>query len=306
MSDESTPIAPTILPPPLLPPLPEARPRVWTSLVLGVVALVAMLFAGGIAGFIAVVAGGGFDPQKLSSGQTDYLGAIEQMVAHVWGIALVVLPGQFTMLCAALGAACLSPEKVCNRLGYVRGFHRWWVLPLLLLGTMFAGIAGGLATEALFTEDSADLRMFIAMARIPDHREFIGALLLLSVVPAFVEESLFRGYIQRRLLQRWSPAAAIATSTAFFTLAHFDLQHMFSVIPLGVWLAYLAWRTGTLWPGMLCHAAQNIFALLASRYGDPTERGLTPDLIPLLAVSGLAFAGAIFFLRRTKISAVNK
>jgi hypothetical protein len=105
------------------------------------------------------------------------------------------------------------------------------------------------------------------------------------------------------LLQRWHPAAAIGASTGFFTLAHFDPQHMLAIIPLGIWLGYLAWRTGTLWPGMLCHAAQNVFAILAARYGDTTERSFTPEMIPTLVVAGLAFLGAVFFLQRTKISA---
>jgi membrane protease YdiL (CAAX protease family) len=34
--------------------------------------------------------------------------------------------------------------------------------------------------------------------------------IILSVIPALVEESLFRGYLQRRFLQRWSPAVAIS------------------------------------------------------------------------------------------------
>src|SRR4030095_6025668 len=91
----------------------------------------------------------------------------------------------------------------------------------------------------------------------------------------------------------------IATSTVFFSLAHFDVQHTLAVVPVGIWLGYLAWRTGTLWPGMICHAAQNVFALLASRYGDPTERGVTPELVPVLVVTGIGLAAAVYFLQRT-------
>jgi membrane protease YdiL (CAAX protease family) len=269
--------------------------------VLGAIALGATFFVSSVVSIFALVASGSFNPKEPAVDMESFLQVFDQMAAHFWGISVIVLPGQLTMLCATLAAAFLSPEKLRIRLGYVRGVARWWMLPLLLLGTIFTGIASGLAAEALFTEESASIRLFLAMARNPSQVEFIGALLLLSVIPAFVEESLFRGYIQRRLLQRWSPAAAIATSTAFFALAHFDLQHTLVVIPIGVWLGYLAWRTNALWPGMICHAAQNVSALLASRYSDPTAHGLTPELVPVLAVTGLGLVASVFFLQRTKI-----
>ena len=43
--------------------------------------------------------------------------------------------------------------------------------------------------------------------------------------------------------------------------------------------------------------------MLGGRYGDPTENGLTPEMIPMLVVTGLAFAGAVLVLQKTRIPA---
>ena len=81
--------------------------------------------------------------------------------------------------------------------------------------------------------------------------------IILSILPALVEEALFRGYLQRRLLQRWSPAVAIGVSTLLFALLHFDsVHHMFGVVPLGVITGLLAYRTNSIKPGMLVHGLQ--------------------------------------------------
>lgn len=289
--------------PTLPPPLPKPVPRVWTALVVGVIALGAMLAVSGLVTAIWAIASGAINPTSTSFDPKAFERAVEKLASSFPGVMLLVLPGQLVMLCAAFGAAVLSKEKLKFRLGYVRGFSRWWVVPLAILGTLFLGTSAGLTIQAIFPEQSASLRMFIAMARNPGDAEFIGVLFLLSVLPAVAEESLFRGYIQRRLLQRWSPAAAIGASTVFFSLAHFDVQHTLAVIPLGAWLGYLAWRTGCLWPGMVCHAVQNALALLATRHGDPTERGLTLELVPSLGITGIGLVASVLFLRRTSLPA---
>jgi hypothetical protein len=86
--------------------------------------------------------------------------------------------------------------------------------------------------------------------------------ILLSVIPALVEETLFRGYLQRRFLQRWSPAVAISVSSLLFALMHMDsLQHIIAVVPLGFVNGLLAYRTNSVKPGMLVHAIHNTGAV---------------------------------------------
>jgi uncharacterized protein len=73
---------------------------------------------------------------------------------------------------------------------------------------------------------------------------------------------VFRGYIQRRLLARWSPAVAIGVSTLLFAILHVDsLQHIIAVVPLGLVTGLLAYRTQSVKAGMLVHAIHNAGAV---------------------------------------------
>jgi membrane protease YdiL (CAAX protease family) len=79
-----------------------------------------------------------------------------------------------------------------------------------------------------------------------------------AVVSGVVEEAAFRGYMQRNL-ERWGPEAAIVVTSVVFTLFHgvHGLQTLLLLGPgffaASVLYGVLAWRTGTILPGMAIH-----------------------------------------------------
>ena len=84
--------------------------------------------------------------------------------------------------------------------------------------------------------------------------------LLISLLPAVFEELLFRGYLQRRLLERWSPVVAIGISSILFALIHADsLQHICAVLPGGIFYGIVAYRTRSIWPTIVMHALHNAY-----------------------------------------------
>jgi membrane protease YdiL (CAAX protease family) len=119
---------------------------------------------------------------------------------------------------------------------------------------------------------------------------------LVSLLPAIVEELLFRGYIQRRLLERWSPALSIGVTTLLFAILHADsLQHILAVVPLGVVTGIVAYRTKSVKPGMLLHVLHNtgaiglgaIVRVLTPFIGDEGVGMLMMGAILVLAIIGL-------------------
>ncbi|MBT1155530.1 CPBP family intramembrane metalloprotease [Aminobacter anthyllidis] len=92
------------------------------------------------------------------------------------------------------------------------------------------------------------------------------------VVAAAVEELVFRGVIQTRLAERWGPALAIGVTSVAFLVIHFpgwvllaampDATTMASVFLIGLVCGWLRHRTGSLWPAIAAHAANNFGALL--------------------------------------------
>lgn len=290
------------LPPPLPPPSPS-KPPLWTPLTVGIISVTSALMIAGIIQGVALVLIGGL---KIHSGKMpDLMGLMAKVIDHPLGLLILFLPGQLTMLAAALGAGALSPQPLKSRLGFTRSALPWWSLPLLLGGTIFVGELGGLIVQSLFRDPGPNLRLLTHIMQSAQGSRFVILAVLVCVLPPIVEETLFRGYIQRRLLQRWHPAAAIATSSAFFVVAHFDPVHVLAVIPLAVWLGVIAWRSDSLWPSMLCHAAQNSFALWIARHTRAIELSVTPLDFVILGATAVFAAAAIIVMRRSPSPAVR-
>jgi|SRR6056297_796588 len=84
------------------------------------------------------------------------------------------------------------------------------------------------------------------------------AFVLIAVVgifPGVSEELFFRGFVQRRLLHRYSPVTAIGITTILFALLHVTPHGIALASVMGIWLGVVAWRIGSIWPSVACHAS---------------------------------------------------
>ena len=120
-------------------------------------------------------------------------------------------------------------------------------------------------------------------------RHQLGMALVASVLAPFAEEVAFRGYLLSALRTRLRPGAAIAASSVLFACMHLDPVRFPAVVFLGLFLGWLAWRSGSVWPAVAAHAVNNALgsAVAAAGAADP---GTTPTAgvsLALLAV-GLA------------------
>ena len=90
------------------------------------------------------------------------------------------------------------------------------------------------------------------------------------VVPALVEEFLFRGVILRSLM-RFGTGFAIVASSLLFALMHGNISQIVFAFPLGLLFAYLIVRTGNLWITIAIHFINNLlsslYLILAAVYG---------------------------------------
>jgi sodium transport system permease protein len=85
----------------------------------------------------------------------------------------------------------------------------------------------------------------------------IRCLLLLAVLPAVCEELAFRGFILGGLRRRFRPWMAIVLSSLLFALHHFNVFQFLPTFLMGVVLGLLAWRSGSVLPGMVFHGLHN-------------------------------------------------
>ncbi|QXD15718.1 CPBP family intramembrane metalloprotease [Rhodocaloribacter litoris] len=94
----------------------------------------------------------------------------------------------------------------------------------------------------------------------------LPTLFMLAVTPALCEELLFRGYVQRQAERSLGVAGGILFTGLLFGLFHLRLTQFIPLSVLGIYLAYLAWRTGSLWPAVVVHFANNAFAVFLGAY----------------------------------------
>jgi membrane protease YdiL (CAAX protease family) len=67
------------------------------------------------------------------------------------------------------------------------------------------------------------------------------------------EELLFRGPIQTALMRKNRPWVAITITAVIFAAAHLDLHGLALRAALGVFLGWIVWRSGSIFPAMLLH-----------------------------------------------------
>ncbi len=87
------------------------------------------------------------------------------------------------------------------------------------------------------------------------------SLIMLAVTPALCEEVFFRGYLQRLMERGLGIWGGIVASGLVFGLYHIRLTQVIPLSVLGIYLAFLAWRTGSLWVPIIVHFANNAFAV---------------------------------------------
>ena len=95
---------------------------------------------------------------------------------------------------------------------------------------------------------------------------FLISLALLGGLAPLVEELVFRGLLYGWLESRWGGGVAFVASSLAFAAAHVEPAHAFLVLPLGLLFGWLRWRTGSLWPSLVAHMANNGLAVTAAAY----------------------------------------
>jgi len=78
-----------------------------------------------------------------------------------------------------------------------------------------------------------------------------------AVLAPFAEELFFRGFLFTGLVQRMQLGVAALLSGVLFGAAHLDFYNILPLSVLGTGLAFVYYRTGTLWTNIVAHATIN-------------------------------------------------
>ena len=84
-----------------------------------------------------------------------------------------------------------------------------------------------------------------------------ASLLVATFVAPICEEVFFRGFVLMGLSRGMPPGWAILISSLLFAIAHGDPGSFAVLFIIGLALAFLRWRTRSLWPSILLHTLNN-------------------------------------------------
>lgn len=90
----------------------------------------------------------------------------------------------------------------------------------------------------------------------------IAVFVMLFIAP-FVEEILFRGFLLKSFLGRFSQKTAVLASAAIFSIVHFEFQSIGIIFFLALVLNWIFLKSRSIWPCIGFHILNNILAFLA-------------------------------------------
>lgn len=93
--------------------------------------------------------------------------------------------------------------------------------------------------------------------------QLILAFLTTAVIPAFVEEFLFRGLILSNL-RPFGTTTAVVASAVLFGMMHQNIEQLLYTTVAGLVLGYVYVKTASIWPCVIMHFVNNFVSVLRS------------------------------------------
>ncbi|MEM9645860.1 MAG: ABC transporter permease subunit/CPBP intramembrane protease [Planctomycetota bacterium] len=200
----------------------------------------------------------------------DSLGMSSRLVLNA--IALI---GTFGLLPLAVALFNRNDLRSSFR---VQSVSAWTLIAVVVMGLG----AWVFAHEAFVLADALGIRgmteeKIAQTKKVVDAWKEVSPVLLvatLAMTPAIIEELCFRGYLFSSLSQVLSPAKTVVLTAVLFGAFHvltgnaLLLERFLPSTLLGLILGWVAYRTGSVVPGMVMHFVHNGLLELAARYED--------------------------------------
>ena len=131
-------------------------------------------------------------------------------------------------------------------------------------------------------------------------------ILIVAVVPALCEETMFRGFVQRSFEFKLTPFKAALLTAIFFGLYHFNPYGLLALIALGFYLGYASYSSNSIILAMFLHFLNNFTAIMF--YFGAGNKDVLDSTVATISDAKLAFIvfltllllfiGVIYLIRR--------
>lgn len=208
---------------------------------------------------------------------TTFFGSLYIQPAEDWGgLSRVILATQIGLVAApALIMTLVLTRRPTQVLLLQR--PRWSTVPVALLLAICLHPTVVLVAQQIQDMYPLSDEVVRAMQPLADSLRLAPlwqVVLVIALAPAICEELAFRGFVLSGLRHLGSTTAALVISSLFFAVTHGMLQQSLSAFGVGLVLALIAVRTGSLIPCIAFHLAHNSLTVLLGRVSSE------PDSLP--------------------------
>ncbi|MCB9687923.1 MAG: CPBP family intramembrane metalloprotease [Alphaproteobacteria bacterium] len=214
---------------------------------------------------------------------TWFFGQAAQGVDLVWGMA-------FTQIALFGGIAVAAVSWLGLPLADTLSL-RWCGWRNLALGTALGVLGPSVASSAVLLSERLlpiPTSVMEALGQLHLDASPAVAVLAFAVLPGLCEELLFRGALLGLTRRSLGPFARVLANAGLFALMHLSVHRLAPTGALGLILATLAVRSGSLWPGVVMHAVSNAIGVTATPEGlDLDPSWLLVTLPPTALAAGL-------------------
>lgn len=137
--------------------------------------------------------------------------------------------------------------KILNFLGAI-----FLVVGMIIFNLVFSNYWLATSNEIMETADS--------LTKILTPPNAFMGYFVIAFLPAIAEEMFFRGFVLSSLLKRVKPWMAIVVSALLFGIFHMNFVQIIPATLTGVILAYITYKSKSIYPAMLMHFLNNAFA----------------------------------------------
>ena len=189
--------------------------------------------------------------------------------------------------------------------GYMRGLRMRLPRPnsflLMISGTLLM-ISGGLLLSVLFggleslSQNFSLYDTFISKSNgtLPSNAYLLIAY---AIIPAVCEEFIFRGILCHEY-EKGSVARAVAFSSLFFAMLHFNPINILTYLFSGIVLALVLYASRSLFAAVITHLLYNIFGLFGQRYMNTLYKITGSETFFIFIVAFVFLLSAALFCRQ--------
>lgn len=182
-----------------------------------------------------------------------------------YGLLGIPLTQLFGLLLPGLFMVALLKKnfKTVFFLNITKSYKYYWIgIGLWLIALIASGIYASYAIEFLPEETE----LLDAFNYIFENVSLTNQILMIAVLPAIVEELLFRGLFLSSFLKHTRPSIAIIATSLMFAAMHFSLLKLVTTFILGCTFGYVVYKSKSIFPAIFLHFLNNGFSVLVANF----------------------------------------